>query len=301
MSVLMKVRWQRLILLVLGFWLVVAIHWLPDDAPESFLSDQVIVESFSAGDRLPWHLQHDPQTQGIRWPFQHRLGVLKNIGLDQPGLHFEARTTTSYKSHLLDAATVAWPIGTRPFHFSMTVVIDRGNQQNWFEPGLGIALATAPPEQMQAHDFAITFALQQAGVTPAVRQGKVFQLDPDNEHQLADTVISPFIPPIQHRIHALDWPQHWLDGTKLRLEVTRTPNSVLKFIIYDLNRPKDDLVWWSGEYQLPANFASQPLQYVTLQRIPVTAGHIGYPDFQLTGRVIALQGIEYSLMPDGGP
>lgn len=300
---LLKNSWLKLIFLAfVSFYLCIIatdIHLLFKE-PVSHLSDQVLVEYFPKANHLPWQVQNSSLTQGIGFYPRTWQNRLQELWLDRPGLHFEARTTEAYKSQTIDAASIPWAIGTRPFHFSSTVVIDRGNQQNWFEPGLGISLATAPPEQMGEQDFAITFALQQAGVTPGVRQGKVFQLNPSNEHQLADEVLSSFIPPIEYRIHALDYPQLWLDGIKLRLEVTRTSDSWLKFVIFDLNRPNtSDPIWWSGEYQLPDRLASQPLRYVTLQRIPVTAGHIGYPNFQITGRVTALQG--YALDADPPP
>ena len=291
---LLKNSWLKLIFLAfVSFYLCIIAtdSHLFFKEPVSHLSDQVLVEYFPKANHLPWQVQSSPLTQGIGFYPRTWQNRLQALWLDRPGLHFEARTTEAYKSQTIDAATLPWPIGTRPFHFSTTVVLDRGNQQNWFEAGLGVALSTAPPEQMGDQDFAITFALQQAGVTPAVRQGKVFQLDPTDEHRLADTVRSPFIPPVEHRIHALDWPRFWLDGIHLRLEVTRTPDSVLEFGIFDLNQSDSaNSLWWSGQYSLPQNLASQPLKFITLQRIPVTAGHVGYPDFQITGRVIALQG-----------
>lgn len=232
-----------------------------------------------------WHIESELDPPALRW---HEPGRKR-------GLHFRAEATSEYvKNH--DYAWREWNVGTEPFELLSNLHLESGLEQEWFMPGIAIALTSAPPGKMGEDDIAVTLAAQMAGLTASVRKGGFYNLVQEGHgalSQLRDNVLSDLVPRGGGRIHSRDWPKKHLEDSRLRFSIRRDEDDTIHYKVLwpalpgDRGRP-----YWTDEWDMPEDIARIPLRYVSIKQIPSKQEHAGsaYAGFTVKGVIEDMQG-----------
>ena len=248
-------------------------------------ADDVFVERFESnapGER--WHVESTHEPPCLRW---HEKG-------EKPGFHFKSVAVPEYMtSH--GHAWAEWEVGTRAFELEWDVHLDRGLRQQWFNPGVVVALTSAPPGRMEDEDIAVAFSAKMAGPTAEVRRGGLYKFRNANGKKayagFQGRRLSDLIPRGGGRVASVEWPHKQLDGAALTFRLERTEENKVRFTLSYHNLPagRGD-PFWTGTWKMPAEVAEVPLRYVVVKRIPVKSTHISYRGFVMQGTVSNIQG-----------
>ncbi|MFW5915323.1 MAG: IPT/TIG domain-containing protein, partial [Planctomycetota bacterium] len=248
-------------------------------------AEDVFVERFEEPTPEGWEVVSNLDEPGLRW---------YSDGED-PGFHFRARSIPGYvKQH--DYAWSGWEVGTDPFELTCEVRIEEGMQQQWFHPGLAIALTSAPPDRIGEDDIAVTFSMHLAGITAAVRKGGLFSIVEEGHGKYSrfkDKDLSGLIEPGGGNIHSVQWPTKRLKDVDLTLSIRRTPDDTIEFearwpgLPGERGRP-----YWREEWPIPDDVADMELEYVALKQVPTLSQHASgnYAGFNMVGVVQKIQG-----------
>ncbi len=232
-----------------------------------------------------WHIESKLDPPALRWhePAQKR------------GLHFRAEATSEYvKNH--DSAWRKWDIGSEPFELQSNLHLESGLEQEWFMPGIAIALTSAPPGEMGEDDIAVTLAAQMAGLTASVRKGGFYDLIREGHgafSQLRDAALSDLVPRGGGRIHSRDWPKNHLEDSRLRFSIRRDEDNMVRFKVLCPGLPGErGRPYWTGEWKMPEDIARIPLRYVSIKQIPSKLEHASsaYGGFTMKGVIEDMQG-----------
>ena len=245
----------------------------------------VFVERFNSpapGDR--WQIESTLQPPGLR---RHKKG-------ERPGFHFKSVAVPKYtESH--DHAWAEWDVGTDAFDLRWDVHLERGLRQQWFHPGVVVALTSAPPGKMQQDDIAVAFALKMAGPTAVVRRGGLYDFPENNGKKryagFRGRRLSNLIPHGGGRVASVEWPRKQLDDTDLTLRIRRSKNDEVRFDLTYHGLPAGrGEPFWTGRWQMSEDVAAVPLRYVVVKRMPVKSTHVSYRGFVMQGVVSNIQG-----------
>jgi len=252
--------------------------------------EPVFVERFAdgAGDR--WQIDSTLDPPCLRW---HRRG-------EKPGFHFKSVAVEEYiKSH--GYAWAEWNVRTRPFELCWDVQLERALEQNWFYPGVAVAMSSAPPGEMGEDDIAVTIGVHMGGLAAAVRQGGFYDLQTEGRgaySNFRDRVLSKLIDRSSGGTASVRWPMKQPGGNRLRFCIRRTEDHTVQFTIRWPGLPGDrGRPYWTGEWQMPEEVAAVPLRYVCVKRMPVESVHISYAGFVMQGVVQNFQGRLLSAAP----
>ena len=265
--------------------LLAACLFCPPPAPAAE-GNAVFVERFETGPGARWQIQTTLRPPSLKW-------VAGDAEGKRPGLHFKAVAVEDYiKSRAY--AWAQWQVGTAPFELSWDVYLKRALKQQWFVPGVAVALTSAPPGEMDANDVAYTIALQMAGPAASVRQGGLYDFFSEGRvawSHFRDRRRTPSIGKAGGGVASVDWPMKIPSGQRLRCSIRRNDANTVTFTIDwpalpgDRGRP-----FWTGTYDLPPEVAKVPLNYVVVKRVPVKKEHVSYPSFVIQGVVSDIQG-----------
>jgi len=246
-------------------------------------AEPVFVERFESGPGHRWSIATTLDPPGLRW---HREG-------EEPGFHFKSVAVEEYiKGH--GYAWAEWDVGTRPFELCWDVHLERALEQNWFYPGVAVAMTSAPPGEFGEDDVAVTIGLHMGGLAAAVRQGGFYNLHTEGRSAYAnfrDRVLSDLIDGSSGGTASVGWPMKHPGGSRLHFRIRRTGDNTVQFTIRwpalpgDRGRP-----YWTGEWQMPDEVADVPLRYVSVKRMPVEKVHVSYAGFVMQGVVRNIQG-----------
>ncbi|MFW5893513.1 MAG: IPT/TIG domain-containing protein [Verrucomicrobiota bacterium] len=264
---------------LIGISYVVLVHL------SSVCAGDVFVERFEPPPPEGWELLSNLDEPGLRW---YSDG-------EEPGFHFRARSIPGYvKQH--DYAWSDWKVGTAPFELTCEVRIEEGIHQQWFFPGIAIALTSAPPEQMEKDDIAVTFSLHLAGITAAVRKGGFFSIVEEGHGKYSrfkDKDLSGLIQRGGGNIHSVQWPTKRLEDVEMTLSIRRTPDDTVEFEVRWPGLPgKRGRPYWREEWPIPDDVADMELEYVALKQVPTLSPHASgnYAGFNMVGAVRKIQG-----------
>ncbi len=246
-------------------------------------ADPTFVERFEDGPGDRWTLDSDLDPPGLRW---HREG-------EEPGLHFKAVAVEKYiRTH--DRAYAGWDVGTEPFELSWEIHLERALQQQWFYPGVAVAVTSASPGEMGEDDIAVTIGVHMAGMAAAVRKGGFYDLHTEGRgawSNFRDRVLSNLINRSGGGIASVDWPMKQPGGSRLRFRIRRDAENTVHFTILWPDLPGDrGKPFWTGKWTMPSNVAKIPLKYVSVKRVPVESVHVNYGSFVMQGVVRDIQG-----------
>lgn len=250
--------------------------------PEPPVFREVLVERFEGGEAPSWSLR----STGGRAPCL-RLAAPG----EPPGLHFVSRGTSS--------ASARWEVGTESFELSFRVEIGYGRQAAWRFPGVCLAVSSAAPGEATEDDVALCWSVHAQGLTASVRTGGLFdgaEKRPGVWH-FRDRSRSPRFVLNQGGAgghdYSVRWPGKRIDGTGLRLRVTRRDGGRVSFAAWHCRRAARP--WWTGEWTLPEELAARPLRHVIVKTVLNPSSHapphepIRATD-ELRGRVHDLEG-----------
>ncbi len=246
-------------------------------------NEQTFVERFGGGPGKTWTISSTLDPPCLR----------RHLEDEAPGFHFKSVAVEDYiQSH--GYAWAEWNAGTQPFEVSWDVQLDEGLEQNWFYPGVAVAMTSAPPNQFAKDDIAISIGVHMAGLAAAVRQGGFYDLHTEGRGAWAnfrDKVLSDLIDRSSGGAASVGWPMKQPGGNRLRCSIRRTEDGLVQFGIHWPGLPGDrGRPYWTGQWQMPDEIAAVPLRYVCVKRMPVMKVHISYPGFVMQGSVQNIQG-----------
>ena len=245
--------------------------------------DAVFVERFDGGPGERWTIESPLDPPQLRW---HKQG-------QTPGIHFHSVATNKYVK-TRGYAWAEWPVGTRPFELRWDVELHRALQQQWFLPGVAVAMTSAPPGKMQADDVAVTMSVHMAGIGASVRRGGLFDTPTEGRGAWSGISDKTLYNPRGEGtggVAAVAWPMKHPSGARLQFHIVRTDDNKLRFSVDwpglgpDRGRPL-----WAGEYQLPDDVADVPLRYVSIKRMQTLSVHTNYSGFVMDGVVRDIRG-----------
>ena len=260
-------RLLRQLIAVIGLGAVIVVWISMDSRQQTDHPKWLQVDFRRASDAQHWDVSQNWRTRGL---------TLRTGGR-AAGLAFEARTTSAWQN-ADDIAISNWAIGDESFHFCATAVVEHGMLQKYFEAGVAVVLCGRPPDEMGNDDLSVVLHINYAGVGMAVWKG--WFLSPSAE-QVSETT---------HDVDGLEsvpWHMQFLTDTRLRLTVDRTGNQ-LRFVVDSSSVPALR-PWHTESYIIPPD-QTLNIRHIIVQRVPVKPSHVGYPDFQLRGRLTELVG-----------
>jgi len=252
--------------------------------------EAVFLERFEGGPGDRWKIDSTLEPPQLRW---HEAG-------ETAGLHFRSVAVEKFiKSH--GYAWAEWDIGDRPFQLNWDVELERGLEQQWFLPGVAVAMTSAPPGELGQDDVAVTMSVHMAGIAASVRQGGLFDMPTEGRGAYANISDKKLWQPRGEGTGgaaSVAWPMKHPSGARLRFEMLRTAEDKVRFTVRWPGLPAGrGQPYWTGEYQLPEDVAEVPLRYVTVKRMPVLSVHVSYAGFVMQGVVRNIQGRRLSAVP----
>lgn len=245
--------------------------------------DAVFVERFEGESGKRWSFDSTLEPPQLRW---HTKG-------EKPGIHFRSVATDKYvKNH--DYAWAAWDVGPRPFELQWEVELDRGLEQQWFLPGVAVALTSAPPGQLDSDDLVATISVHMAGIAASVCRGGFFNTPTEGHGAYSKITDEALWRPRgvgTGGAASVAWPMKHPSGAKLKFKIFRDHDNRLRFVVRwpDLPAGRGE-PYWTGEYQLPADVADIPLRFISIKRMQTLSVHTSYRGFVMEGAVRSIQG-----------
>lgn len=252
--------------------------------------ERVFVERFDTETAEGWSLSSTLDPPGLRW----------HDGDERPGFHFKSVATEPYiKSH--DYAWREWAVGTRAFDLTWEVRLDRALEQNWFFPGVAVAMTSAPAGEFGDEDIAVTIGVHMGGMAASVRKEGFYDLVTEGRGAYStfrDRVLSRLIEGSSGGTASVRWPMKQPDDSRLLFRIQRTEDNRCLFTIRWPDLPGDrGEPYWTGAYEMPPEIAEIPLRYLCVKRMPVESVHVSYASFVMQGVVRNIQG----RLADGPP
>ena len=243
----------------------------------------VFVERFEGGPGRRWTIESGTEAACLRW---HGRG-------QEGGLHFRSVAVAEYMKSR-GQAWAQWDIGTQPFELCWDVHLERALEQNWFYPGVAVAMTSAPPGRMKAEDITVSIGVHMGGLAASVRRGGFYDLQTEGRGayvSFRDRDLSRLLLAGSGGTASVRWPMKRPDGSRLRFRIRRTKDNRLEFTVLWPGLPGErGKPYWRGEWQMPPEVAGVPLRYVAVRRMPVTRVHLSYPSFVMQGAVTSIQG-----------
>ena len=251
--------------LLIGFIAV----WATIDSKEPFAYTDQFSESFrSSACTSHWKVTQNWRTQG--------LSLLQDS--NRGGIYFEARTMGRWRSPD-DFAVATWPVATDSFCLKFAVEIDNGRLQKYFEAGVAVVLCPKMPDQMTEQDLCIVIQVSYAGIGMAVWRGWFLSAEAQQVSQTTHDV---------NGLESVPWHMQYFRDVRLDFNIQRHHNDVVMSVTS--NVLPEIKPWHVERCDLDAITGVLTVNQIVVQRVPVRDEHMGYPDFEIRGRVCDIEG-----------
>jgi hypothetical protein len=263
-----KSGWTQRIAAVLFLIGAIAV-WVTMDSTEPRPYQDQFFERFASNScNSHWNVSNHWRTNG--------LSLLQDS--NRGGIYFEARTMGRWRS-ADDFAFATWPVESDSFCLNFAVEIDNGRLQKYFEAGVAVALCPKLPDQMTDKDLCIVIQVSYAGIGMAVWRGWFLNSDAQQVSQTTHDV---------NGLESVPWHMQYLRDVHLKFSIQRQDSELVMSVT---SSELPEIQPWHIEHcdlsTIDGNFL---VRNIVVQRVPVKEEHLGYPDFEIRGRVYDFEG-----------